>query len=51
MLATCHATEKSPHHIIGKDTHVETGHKTLEIIFQKFLLNAPKRLRPMLLKR
>ena len=43
-LAICHATEKFHHYIIGKDTHVETGHKTLEKIFQKFLLNAPKKI-------
>ena len=50
MLAICPATEKFHHYIIGKDTHVETGHKTLKKLFQTFLLNAPKRLRPMLLK-
>ena len=48
--AVCHATEKFHHYIIGKDTHVETDHKPLEIIFQKSLLNAPKRLQRMLLK-
>ena len=42
-LAICHATEKFHHYIIGKDNHVETDHKPLEIIFQKSLLNAPKR--------
>ena len=50
MLAICHATDKFYHYIIGKDTHVETDHKTLEIIFQKLLLNATRRSRPMLLK-
>ena len=42
-LAICHATEKFHHYIIGKYTDVETDHKPLEIIFQKSLLNAPKR--------
>ena len=49
-LAVCHATEKFHHYITGKDTHVETDLKPLEIIFQKSLLNAPKRLQLMLLK-
>ena len=49
-LATCHATEKFHHYIIGKDTQVETDQKPLKIIFQKSLLNAPKRLQRMLLK-
>ena len=49
-LAICRATEKFHHYIIGKDIHVETNHKPLKIIFQKMLLNAPKRLPRMLLK-
>ena len=49
-LAICHATEKFHHYIIGKDTHAETDHKPIEIIFQKSLLNAPKKLQRMLLK-
>ena len=49
-LAICRATEKFHHYIIGKDAHVETNHKPLKIIFQKLLLNAPKRLPRMLLK-
>ena len=42
-LAICHATEKFHHYITGKYTDVETDHEPLEIIFQKSLLNAPKR--------
>ena len=49
-LAICHATEKFHHYITGKDTHAETHHKPIEIIFQKSLLNAPKKLQRMLLK-
>ena len=44
FLAICHAIEKFHHNTIGKDIH-----KPLEKIFQKLLLNAPKRLQRMLL--
>ena len=49
-LAICHATEMFHHYITGKDIHVESDHKPLEIIFQKSLLNAPKMLQHMSLK-
>ena len=41
-LAIYHETEEIHNYIIGKDIHVKTDHKPLEIIFQKSLSNSPK---------
>ena len=50
MLSNLSQNWEICHYIIRKDTHIETDHKPLEIIFQKAFLNAPKRLQCMLLK-
>ena len=49
-LAIVFACEKFEHYILGKEVLVNSDHKPLEVIFKKPLLNAPKRLKRMLLR-
>ena len=49
-LALVFACEKFNHNILGRCANIQTDHKSLETIFKKSLLCAPKRLQRMLLR-
>lgn len=50
LLAVVFAFQKFHQYVYGKDTHVESDHKPLEMIVKKPLAEAPPRLQHMLLQ-
>jgi len=50
LLAKVFAIEKFETYLYGRKVLVESDHKSLEALFKKSLLNAPKRLQRMLLR-
>ena len=49
LLAIVHACEQFDQYLFGREVTVESDHKPLEIILQKPLLAAPKRLQRMMM--
>ena len=50
LLAIVHACEQFDQYLFGREVTVESDHKPLEIILQKPLLAAPKRLQRMMMR-
>ena len=50
LLAIVHACDRVDQYVFGRDITVETDHKPLEVILQKPLLAAPKRLQRMMMQ-
>ena len=50
LLAIVHGCERFDQYVFGRDITVESDHKPLEVILQKPLLAAPKRLQRMMMR-
>jgi hypothetical protein len=50
LLAIVHACDRFDQYVFGRDITIETDHKPLEVILQKPLLAAPKRLQRMMMQ-